>query len=230
MNQEKIGKFIADLRKGKEMTQEDLSKKLGVSNKTISRWENGNYMPDLSLLIPLCDELNISVNELLSGNKRKDQYSQKDLEENLIYSLKEIDKNRIRIKRRLLLIISAVTILIFGLSVTFDKIYFTPENWREGDVSKWRNLFPNHSAFEMALNEDDFPVFKYPEKALKQAKSNYSDALDFIRQEYNLLPLSKYNYKKYGIYGWQLITNDEMISDQGRKLTQFIDIYENSFK
>lgn len=57
MNQEKIGKFIAHLRKEKKMTQQEL----GVTNKTISRWENGNYMPDLSLLKPLSKELSISI-------------------------------------------------------------------------------------------------------------------------------------------------------------------------
>lgn len=65
----KIGKFIARMRKEKNMTQEDLAKILGVTNKTISRWENGNYMPDLSLLKPLSEALDISLNELLSGEK-----------------------------------------------------------------------------------------------------------------------------------------------------------------
>ena len=65
----KIGKFIARMRKEKNMTQEDLARILGVTNKTISRWENGNYMPDLSLLKPLSEALDISLNELLSGEK-----------------------------------------------------------------------------------------------------------------------------------------------------------------
>ena len=65
----KIGRFIAKMRKEKKMTQEDLARLLGVTNKTISRWENGNYMPDLSLLKPLSEALDISLNELLSGEK-----------------------------------------------------------------------------------------------------------------------------------------------------------------
>ena len=59
MNQEKIGKFIANLRKEKKLTQEQLAEKLGVTSKSISRWENGNTMPDVSLFEPLCKELNI---------------------------------------------------------------------------------------------------------------------------------------------------------------------------
>lgn len=61
MNQEKIGKFIAHLRKEKKMTQQELGEKVGVTNKTISRWENGDYMPDLSLLKPLSKEPSISI-------------------------------------------------------------------------------------------------------------------------------------------------------------------------
>lgn len=69
MNLEKIGKFIALNRKNKGLTQEQLAEKLGVTNKTISRWETGKYMPDLSLLKPLSEELGITLNELLSGEK-----------------------------------------------------------------------------------------------------------------------------------------------------------------
>ena len=68
----KIGKFIAVKRKEKNMTQEDLAKVLGVTNKTVSRWENGNYMPDLSLLKPLSEALGVSLNELLCGEEDVD--------------------------------------------------------------------------------------------------------------------------------------------------------------
>ena len=69
MNQEKIGKFIAKCRKDKKMTQSELAEKLGVTDKSIGNWENGRNMPDLSLFKPLCDELNITINDLLSGEK-----------------------------------------------------------------------------------------------------------------------------------------------------------------
>ena len=67
MNQEKIGKFIAKCRKEKKMTQLELADKLGVSDKSVGNWENARCMPDLSLFKPLCDELGISINELISG-------------------------------------------------------------------------------------------------------------------------------------------------------------------
>lgn len=69
MDQEKIGIFIAECRKEKKLTQEQLAEKLGVTDKSISRWENGKTMPDISLFEPLCNELNISVAELLKGER-----------------------------------------------------------------------------------------------------------------------------------------------------------------
>lgn len=69
MDQIKIGKFIAELRKEHSLTQEQFAEKLGVSNRSVSRWENGKNMPDISLFIPICELLNISVNELIIGEK-----------------------------------------------------------------------------------------------------------------------------------------------------------------
>ena len=69
MNQEKIGKFILELRKEKNMTQQELADKIGVTDKAISKWENGRGMPDLSLMKPLCTALGITINDLLSGEK-----------------------------------------------------------------------------------------------------------------------------------------------------------------
>ena len=96
MNQEKIGKFIADCRKQKKMTQCELGEKLGVTEKSISNWENGRNMPDLSLFKPLCEELNITINELLSGEKISESNYQEKFEENIIntisYSNKKLEK------------------------------------------------------------------------------------------------------------------------------------------
>ena len=69
MNQEKIGKFISELRKANNMTQEQLAEKVGVTNKSISRWENGNTMPDISILVQLSEILNTTLPELVNGRK-----------------------------------------------------------------------------------------------------------------------------------------------------------------
>lgn len=69
MDQQKIGLFIASLRKEKNLTQAQLGERLGVTNKTVSRWERGNYLPDISLMPVLCHELAITINELLNGER-----------------------------------------------------------------------------------------------------------------------------------------------------------------
>ena len=67
MNQIETGKFIAERRKEKSLTQEQLAEKLGVSGKAVSKWETGRGLPEVGLLLPLCHELGVSVNELLSA-------------------------------------------------------------------------------------------------------------------------------------------------------------------
>ena len=77
MDQEKIGSFIAENRKAKGFTQIEFAEKLGVSNKSVSRWETGKNMPDVSLFLPICDALDISVNELLIGERIATQENKK---------------------------------------------------------------------------------------------------------------------------------------------------------
>ena len=84
MDQVKIGKFIAQCRNEKQITQEELGEKLGVTNKTISRWENGHYLPDIEMMQLLSKEFNISINELISGEKIKDSDYKDKAESNLI--------------------------------------------------------------------------------------------------------------------------------------------------
>ena len=67
MDQIKIGKFIAECRKKNNLTQMQLAEKLNITDRAISKWENGKSMPDSSIMLELCNELKISVNELLSG-------------------------------------------------------------------------------------------------------------------------------------------------------------------
>ena len=96
MDQIKIGKFIAELRKEKKLTQETLGEALGVTNKTVSRWECGTYMPDIEMLGLLAKEFGVSINELLAGQRLNDEEFRQAADENLsavskesIYSLKE---------------------------------------------------------------------------------------------------------------------------------------------
>ena len=85
MDQNKIGRFICDMRKQRGMTQEQLGETLGVTNKTVSRWETGKYMPDIDKLQELSAVLGISINELLAGEKIADAASfVKKADENIV--------------------------------------------------------------------------------------------------------------------------------------------------
>ena len=89
MDQVKVGKFIAELRKEQGLTQEALGRRLGVTNKTVSRWETGNYMPDIELLVPLGEVLGVSVNELLAGERLSDEQFRRQADENLVAAVRE---------------------------------------------------------------------------------------------------------------------------------------------
>ena len=118
MNQEKIGKFIAKKRKEKNLTQIQFAEKLGVSDRSVSNWENGKNMPDMSLFPIISKELNITINDLMSGEiVEKKEYQQK-FEENIIYT---IDK-KVKKENRLLKIILLTLFIIFFVLVMFVSI------------------------------------------------------------------------------------------------------------
>ena len=88
-----IGKRIISLRKNKNMTQVDLADKLGISYQAVSSWERGRGMPDISSLDALCNDLDVSVNELLSGEVLPPEFYEKKAEENMKTLIKENEKN-----------------------------------------------------------------------------------------------------------------------------------------
>ena len=93
MDQIKIGRFIAECRKGKNLTQMQLAERLNITDRAISKWENGRTMPDSGIMINLCSELGISVNELLSGERiEMDSYNKK-AEKNLLEMTKQKEEN-----------------------------------------------------------------------------------------------------------------------------------------
>lgn len=98
MNPDKIGKFITEERKNKNYTQKQLADILHVSDRTISKWECGKGFPEVSLLLPLCNELEITVNELLTGERlAMEQYMEK-AEENMIGFVLEKEENKIKLQ------------------------------------------------------------------------------------------------------------------------------------
>ncbi len=89
MNQREIGKFIAEKRREKNLTQEVLAERLGISNKTVSKWENGKSMPDYAIVEALCAELDITVAELLGGKEQKPENPEQY--EMMLYKIQEME-------------------------------------------------------------------------------------------------------------------------------------------
>lgn len=97
MNQIKTGKFIAQMRKEKGMTQAQLAEILYISNKTVSKWETGKGMPEVSLMLPLCETLGISVNELLTGERIPQKNYIEKAEENMMKLVNEAQESKKKI-------------------------------------------------------------------------------------------------------------------------------------
>ena len=111
MDQEKIGKFILELRKDKKMTQQELADKIGVTDRAISKWENGRGMPDISLMKPLCEILDITLNELISGEKIDKKEYQKKSDENILKTIKYTNKKTNFFKKFLICLISVFDLI-----------------------------------------------------------------------------------------------------------------------
>lgn len=111
MDQVKIGRFIQTMRKEQSLTQRQLADKLNISDKTVSKWETGKGMPEISLMLSLCELLRINVNELLSGEKITQADYQKKAEENMMNLIKEKEESKKKI------ILSVIIMLITVVSV-----------------------------------------------------------------------------------------------------------------
>lgn len=112
MNQIMIGRFIAMKRKEKNLTQEQLAEKLGISNKTISKWENGKCMPDYSIVKPLCQELGITIAELMDGEVKENNSIRIFDEQQIIDMLERIQ--RLEKQKQSLF---GITLIVMGIAM-----------------------------------------------------------------------------------------------------------------
>ena len=123
MDQIKIGKFIAEQRKSKNLTQSQLAEKLFITDKAVSKWERGKAMPDSSIMLKLCEILEISVNDLLSGAKT--QNDEQNSERLLLAMAKEIEQKNKTIWTTMWIIMTVSMIALLGGS--FLVYFFVPE-------------------------------------------------------------------------------------------------------
>ena len=128
----KIGKFISELRHENKITQEELGEKLGVTNKTISRWENGNYLPSVEMLQLLSNAFSVSINELLCGERLNDNSFRERADDTIVnvlksstFSLKERcefwKKKWIKEHKRLIILYIFMFLTLYGSGLYINK-------------------------------------------------------------------------------------------------------------
>lgn len=128
----KIGKFIAECRKNNKLTQEQLAEKLGITDRAVSKWERGLSLPDASIMLELCKILNISVNELLNGEKI-DMKDYKEKNEKLLLELAKLEE----IKNKKLMMsmwIIMITNTIFYLGIILLAAFILGEGLAFGII------------------------------------------------------------------------------------------------
>ena len=239
MDQVKIGKFIARLRREKNMTQKELADRLGVTDRAVGNWENGRRMPDYSIVRSLCAELGITINDLLAGERVETEKKEEQFEKNIL-GIMTISMTQKR-KRQL---ISGIMGILLVFSLCFCVWYvlvrggiimdpelkyvqrYSPQTW----YINYETMEQYSADFEMGVNKYHDTVFRNPDKAFKRLVKDYSLGLEAIRREYDLKPINKHNWRAYGTYGWQLEDASEEEIEQGRFISKFFDVYENSYQ
>ena len=148
MDQQKIGRFIAERRKSKGFTQMQLAEKLSITDRAISKWETGKSLPDSAIMLELCDILGITVNDLLSGEVVSMENYKKELENNLISMVKEKEEND---KRLLTLewVIGSLSVFVIVIPVLLSAV-LNIEDWQRIIVAL-TGVIPGFVGFFFAL-------------------------------------------------------------------------------
>lgn len=129
MDMQKIGTFLAELRKEKNLTQDELGEQIGVTNKTVSRWENGNYLPPVEFLQILSKLYDVSLNELLSGERLNEACYKQNAEEYITTDLMTKSKDA---KKRMIVsyLIATLTVVSGVAEILMGALFTAPVWWR----------------------------------------------------------------------------------------------------
>lgn len=121
MDTQKTGRFLKELRRENGMTQEQLGERIGVTNKTVSRWETGNYMPPVDCLVMMADIYGVSINEIVAGERvTKEDFEQK-ADDNLSQALRENEKTVKRAESILTVLMVIMTVTAMAVIILLPK-------------------------------------------------------------------------------------------------------------
>lgn len=227
------------------MTQKQLAEALKLSPQAVSKWERARSLPDIALWPLLAETLGVTLAELADcrrlppGARLSAAEASGAVESALGASKTQLDRQK-RWQSRAAGLLAALLTLAVASGVWFRAACIAPvpsrlrwfaaaEAVQETGAEQWQELFPPHSAYRLGLNAGGKPVFLDPAAALRQVRADCSDAVRRLRQERVLPPLFHFTVQAYGNLGWQLTGGADYLCTQGRLLSAFADIYENSF-
>ena len=238
MNQEKIGKFISNCRKEKNITQSELAEKLNITNRTVSRWENGKNMPDYSILKDLCNILDIDINEFINGERlSKEEKNNNDIDL-ILKEYYKMKKQRDRLRSIIIVgvIISINIILVVGtifyLTIGFDnRLHITTNKTEYNNVigSKAKGVYKN----KWSMSEEIFPksIKKLNVLDFKMINESFIDdqylsylVVDYDEKSYQkeIERLKKLGIEKYNYYEVTGFTNYKLLSMDSDKYYGFV--------
>lgn len=117
MDQKKFGSFLRELRKEKQLTQEQLAERFGVTSRSVSRWETGSNMPDLSILVELADFYDVDIRDIIDGERKGEDMNKEEKERlQLVADYAETEKNTLLMRLRIFSIVGLIS-LIAGLTM-----------------------------------------------------------------------------------------------------------------
>lgn len=201
MDSKKIGAFIAERRKALGFTQLELANKLNITDRAVSKWENGRGMPDISLIKPLCDELGITINDLLSGEKLQEGQIKSKSEENIINTLQFSKKKQKNYKK---IIIAAITITMIPI-VTLSTLFCI-------DMNRMRNSEPvlfstwGYSyapPIDLSSEKIEIEIEKFITNINDSEYKHYNNEKYFTASKIYLIDESR-KKEEYSVYAWIL--------------------------
>lgn len=169
----KIGKYIAFKRKEQGLTQKQLAEKLNMSDKSVSKWERGICLPDVSVYLELCKILDISINEFLAGEDIPKETIEQKAEENIIQITKDNKNKQKYLKKIIRLLIVMLVVFIFITSIFIYKKLTQPQNYIEPYLEKSTEM---QTANMLSSHPGNILLFHY------NSKKNYDSLTMYLTQ------------------------------------------------
>ena len=202
MDQIKTGKFIQSLRKEKGLTQNELASKLGVTDRAISKWENGRGLPDYEYIQDLCKELDITFNEFMTGERIENKDTEIKLEENLVDAYKDTRKSNKQLSKiRLILLVIVSVVMMLGGMFAIDAHQM--RNSKPVVFSTWGlKYYPAIDMHELEL-EKAIKDFIYEKQQIQIERRQLVNAKGFVELNTFLIEENN-NQSEYTVSCWVL--------------------------